>query len=109
MIRFLRALAWMRWRLLWNGFKGSKRRDRLETLARIGAVLAPLVIVIPFAVMAVALAILGFVGGRKIGLGTAEPGQALLVARAVLLLLLALPILAWRCLRLPPARSDRRA
>ena len=93
MIRFLRALAWLRWRLLLNGFKGSKRRDRLEVLSRVGAALAPLLIVIPFAGMAVLLAVLGFVGGRKIGLGTAEPGQALLVARAVLLLLLALPIL----------------
>lgn len=93
MIRFLRALAWLRWRLLLNGFKGSKRRDRLERLARIGAVVAPFLLVIPFAGLAVVFAVLGFLGGRQIGLGTAEPGQALLVARAVLLLLLALPIL----------------
>ncbi|MFN0008968.1 MAG: hypothetical protein ACKVXR_13785 [Planctomycetota bacterium] len=89
----LRALSWLRWRLLLNGFKGSKRRDRLERFSRFGAVVAPLVLVIPFGAFAVGLAVLGFLGGRRIGLGTVDPGEALLVARGVLLFLLALPIL----------------
>lgn len=93
MIRFLRAMAWLRWRLLLNGFKGSKRRDKLERFSRFGAVVAPLLLVIPFTAFAVVLAILGFLGGRRIGLGTVDPGEALLVARSVLLFLLALPIL----------------
>jgi len=93
MIRFLRAMAWLRWRLLLNGFKGSKRRDGLERLSRFGAVLAPLLLVISFTAMAVVLAVLGFLGGRRIGLGTMDPGEALLFARGVLLFLLALPVL----------------
>jgi hypothetical protein len=87
------TLAWLRGRLFWNAFKGSKRRDRLERLARFGAVLAPILIVVPFAIAAVALSVLGFIGGRRIGLGTIDPGGALLVARGALLLMLALPIL----------------
>jgi hypothetical protein len=93
MIRFLRALAWLRWRLLLNGFKGSRRRDSLEQLARIGAVVAPALLLIPFAVAGVLLAGAAFHGGRKIGSGAADAGEALLVARGVLLLLLALPVL----------------
>jgi hypothetical protein len=93
MIRYLAAFAWLRWRLLLNGLKGSRRRDVLERLSRIGALLAPILLVLPFASAGVLLAVLGFLGGREIGVGGSESARILLVPRGVLLLVCLLPIL----------------
>ncbi|HEV8113587.1 MAG TPA: hypothetical protein VGR31_12495 [Planctomycetota bacterium] len=93
MIRYLRAFAWLRWRLLINGFKGSKRRDVLERLSRLASVLAPALLIVPFGAAAALLAVLGFHAGRHFGTGGNEARAALLVARLVLFLVIALPVL----------------
>lgn len=48
MIRYVRALSWLRWRMFVNAFKGTKRRDALERISRAGSALAPIVLGILF-------------------------------------------------------------
>jgi hypothetical protein len=93
MIRTLRIFAWLRWRLLLNGLRGSKRRDALERISRVLAVLAPALLVLPFGTAALLLAVLGFHAGRSLGIAGNEARTALFVARLVLFLVLLLPIL----------------
>src|SRR5580765_8032044 len=93
MIRTLRIFAWLRWRLLLNGLRGSKRRDALERISRVLAVLAPALLVLPFGTAALLLAVLGFHAGRSLGISGNEARTALFVARLVLFLVLLLPIL----------------
>jgi len=92
-MRFLRAFAWLRWRILLNGLKGSKRRDALERISRYGGLIAPAFLVVPFGVAAVLLGYLALYAGRNLGLENAEPRVVLLVARLVLFVVLVLPIL----------------
>jgi hypothetical protein len=70
MIRQLRAFGWLRWRLLLNGLKGARRRDSIEQVSRILALVAPaLVMALSFGSV-VALA----VGG--VALGVMLAGQS---------------------------------
>ena len=93
MIRVLRTFAWLRWRLLLNGLRGSKRRDALERISRAFAVLAPLLLVLPFGAAAILLAFLGFHAGRNLGTQGKEASLALFVARLILFLVVVLPVL----------------
>ncbi len=94
MIRFLRAFGWLRWRLLVNGLKGGGRRDALERFSRFAAVLVPAILLVTFLGMAAALGLLGFLGGLFIGAGRVAPGGVLIAIRAVLLVLLVVPVIA---------------
>ena len=67
MIRFLGAFAWLRWRILINTMKGGRRRDTLERLSRISAIVLPIVIYLCFGILAVGLAGLALAGGYLIG------------------------------------------
>jgi hypothetical protein len=93
MIRYLRAFAWLRWRILLNGLKGSKRRDTLERISRVAGLLAPILLFVPFGAAAVILGILGFYAGRNLGTGDVDPRTVLLVARVILFLVIILPVL----------------
>lgn len=68
MIRHLRALAWLRWRLLVNTLRGH-RRDRLERWSRIGSVLVPVLAAAAFVPGAVALGGFGLFAGWWMGTG----------------------------------------
>jgi len=92
-MRHQRALAWLRWRLLVNGLRGSRRRDALERISRWSGLLAPALLVVPLALLAVLLAWLGFLAGRAAGLGGWDPTPALWTARALLLVVFLLPVL----------------
>jgi hypothetical protein len=62
MIRLLRAFAWLRWRLIANGFRKS-RRDTLERFSRVAEIAVPVIVGL-FAVPAVlALTAGAFFGG----------------------------------------------
>ncbi len=62
MIRALRALAWLRWRLLVNGFRKS-RRDALERASRLAAVAVPAFLAVLAIPAVLTLAAAAFVGG----------------------------------------------
>ena len=84
MIRFLKAFAWLRWRLLINSLKSSRRRDTVETMSRVAAVIAKAFLFLMPLSFAVLFSVLGAVGGWLLGKGSVGPGAVLLVARAVL-------------------------
>ena len=63
MIRFLYAFAWLKWRILINTMKGGRRRDAVERLSRITAIVLPIAIYLGFGTLAVGLAGLALAGG----------------------------------------------
>ncbi|HWC77834.1 MAG TPA: hypothetical protein VG778_10240 [Blastocatellia bacterium] len=94
MIRFLKAFAWLRWRLLINGLKGGRRRDTIERFSRIAALAAPIFILLLFSGAALFLAVLGLIGGLAIASGSIGPAGALLGVRGTLFAVLIVLVLA---------------
>lgn len=85
MIRFLRAFAWLHWRLLLNSVRGSKRRDTWEQLSRLLALLVPVIIVVMSLSSIVAVSIGGLLGGNALATGLyVHPDVIIFVVRAVL-------------------------
>lgn len=80
-LRGLRAIVWLRWRLLKNSMVGGRKRDELEQMSR------ALATVVPFLIMAIstgtflAVCAVGFVGGRMMANGLVDAGPGLLVVR----------------------------
>ncbi|MBZ5638879.1 MAG: hypothetical protein LAO51_09015 [Acidobacteriia bacterium] len=62
MIRLLRAFAWLRWRLLANGFRKS-RRDALERVSRAAEIAVPVIVGLFAVPAALALTASAFIGG----------------------------------------------
>jgi len=94
MIATLRAFAWLRYRFLVNGLRGGKRRDSMERLSRVAAVVVPALLLMFFLVAAVGLGALAFTGGRLVAMGEIEARVVLVVARLLLLIVLAILLLA---------------
>ncbi|MCR4373654.1 MAG: hypothetical protein NUW22_02275, partial [Acidobacteria bacterium] len=92
MIRFLRAFAWLRWRLLLNGVRGSRRRDTLEQVSRLLALIVPALIVVMSLGSIVMVAVAGFLGGQALTSGRFAPHVVVLVARGLLLVVTALVV-----------------
>ncbi|HSB11517.1 MAG TPA: hypothetical protein VLM38_18660 [Blastocatellia bacterium] len=88
-IRFLRSFAWMRWRLLINSIKGGRRRDAVERLSRLAAVLVPALVVLFSIILSLVFSVLGGAGGWAAGSGTVQQAVILLIARIILLCMLA--------------------
>jgi hypothetical protein len=82
-LRCLRAIVWLRWRLLKNSMAGGRKRDAVEQLSR------ALALVMPFAVLAlgtgtfIAVSVVGFVGGRMMATGLVATGPGLVVVRLI--------------------------
>jgi len=83
-IRGLRALVWLRWRLLKNSTSGARKRDSLEQVSRALALVVPLLILVMSLGTFVAVSIVGFVGGRMMATGVLELASGLLVLRLLL-------------------------
>jgi hypothetical protein len=92
MIRFLRAFAWLRWRLLFNGVRGSRRRDTLEQVSRLLALIVPALIVVMSLGSIVMVAVAGFLGGQALTSGQFAPHVVVLVARGLLVVVTALVV-----------------
>ncbi len=80
-LRCLRAIVWLRWRLLMNSVSGGRKRDVLEQMSRALALVVPLLIIAMSAGTFLAVSIVGFVGGRMMADGRLESGSGLLVVR----------------------------
>ncbi|HEX5069834.1 MAG TPA: hypothetical protein VFV78_06420 [Vicinamibacterales bacterium] len=83
-IRGLRALMWLRWRLLKNSLSGARKRDSLEQISRALGLLMPLLIVALSLGTFVAVSLVGFVGGRMMATGVLQLASGLLVLRLLL-------------------------
>ncbi len=93
MIRFLRAFAWLRWRLLLNGVRGSRRRDTLEQISRLLALIVPALIVVMSLGSVLMVSAAGYLGGYALASGQfAAPREIVLVARGLLLVVTALVV-----------------
>jgi hypothetical protein len=85
MSRHLRAIVWLRWRLMANALQGGRRRDRFEQISRAIALVVPLIVVALSFGTVIAASVIGFVGGRAAASGLVEPALATLAMRGVLL------------------------
>ena len=86
-LRSLRAIIWLRWRLLKNSTIGGRKRDDIEQVSRTLAQVVPLMIVALSAGTFAAVCAVGFVGGRMMALGLVAPGPGLLVVRLLVSLM----------------------
>ena len=89
MIRALRALSWLRWRLLLNSLRGGQRRDRLEQISRALAFAIPAILIALSIGSVVGLTVIGFLGGRALANGLLDSTLAMMILRIALLLLAA--------------------
>jgi hypothetical protein len=87
MMTTLRAFVWLRWRLVLNSLRGSKRRDTIEQLSRAFAIIVPIAVVTMAFGSVFATTILGFLGGRAIATALVSSTIVLLILRGVLLAL----------------------
>lgn len=67
MVRYLRAFAWLRWRLLMNGLERTGRRDRLQRLSFATESLSPILLLLVMLPGAFGLAIAGLLAGFTLG------------------------------------------
>ncbi len=92
MIRLASALIGLRWRLLVNGLR-ARRRDTLERFSRTFALIVRAAFFLLVFGLAAGLGFLALAGGRRVGAGTTEAGNALIVARLLLFTVLAALVL----------------
>jgi len=94
MLRHVRAFAWLRWRIMWNGLTKRKGKDTLETLSRIGTVLTGLFVVLFLLPACVGFAGLAIVGGKLISSNPDVQEGTLAITRVMLLILTAAIVIA---------------
>jgi hypothetical protein len=85
MIGLVRAFLWLRFRLMANGLR-ARRRDSFEQVSRVTRLLAAAIVGASLVPGSIVLAVLAFVGGRGLALGTEKAAQLPIGARAVLAL-----------------------
>lgn len=93
LILFVRAFAWMRWRQLVNGLRGAKRRDSLERISRVTALVVPMVLSVVILGTTSALAVVALACGWLVGSGAWPAGPALFTSRALLFMILVVVVL----------------
>jgi hypothetical protein len=93
MIRLLRAMIWLRWRLLLGAIRGGRRRDTLEQISRALALVIPLAFGALSLGTLVAVAICGFLGGRAAASGLVEPALIVLIVRIAMAVMVGLTII----------------
>jgi hypothetical protein len=83
MIRYLRALVWLRWRLILNALRASPRRDGWERLSRIFQAVAPVLFLLFFLPFALVLGVLGLAGGWVLATPGTDPEPILITIRVL--------------------------
>jgi hypothetical protein len=81
MIRALRAMSWLRWRLLLNTIRGGRRRDAMERVSRVLALMVPIVFTVLFIGSILAATIAGFLGGRAVADHSLDPDVVVFITR----------------------------
>lgn len=80
-LRSLRAIVWLRWRLLANSLMRGGRRDPLEQMSRALALVVPFVVLALSTGTLVGVSIVSFVGGRMMAGNLLAWASGLLVVR----------------------------
>ena len=91
-LRGLRAIVWLRWRLLKNSVSSGRKRDAIEQISRAMAFIVPVAIAALSIGTFVAVGVIGFLGGRAIGSGLLDPPVGLFVLRLILAVIFLLVI-----------------
>ena len=91
-LRGLRAIIWLRWRLLKNSVSSGRKRDAIEQISRAMAFVVPLAIAALSIGTFVAVGVIGFLGGRAVGSGLLDPPVGLFVLRLILAIVFLLVI-----------------
>lgn len=98
MLDLFRAFAWLRWRLVMNGFVRTSRRDRLQRLSLALESLGPILAALLLGPALLAAAGVGLLAGWMLGSGDARAAIVLTVLRFValasLVMALAAPLLS---------------
>lgn len=84
-LRGLRAIVWLRWRLLKNSVSSGRKRDAIEQISRVMAFIVPVAVAALSIGTFVAVGVIGFLGGRAIGSGLLDAPVGLFVLRVILL------------------------
>jgi hypothetical protein len=87
MIHALRAMGWLRWRLLLNTLRGSRRRDAMERVSRVMALMVPFILAALFVGSTIFMTIAGFLGGLAVAEQSIYPPSVILVVRAAIAVL----------------------
>jgi hypothetical protein len=90
MIRVLRAFTWLRWRLVVNSLRSAERRDTLERVSHVAALVVPALVVVTSATSVAVSAVLGGVGGWVSVTHAVQSAWVLPTIRVLLLLATAL-------------------
>ena len=85
-LRSLRAIMWLRWRILKNSITGSKKRDALEQVSRSMALVVPIAVASLSIGTFIAVSAIGFLSGRAIGNGLLDRAMGLFFLRILLAL-----------------------
>lgn len=83
-LRGLRAIIWLRWRLLRNSISGGRKRDALEQVSRAMALMVPIAIASLSIGTFIAVSVVGFLGGRAVGSGLVDMPSGLFILRIIL-------------------------
>ena len=94
MIRALRALAWVRWRVLIHSIRGRARGDGLERVGRIAELLSPLIYAILLIPLCLALAAGALIGGWQMARSGNSNATVIVSSRVLLGLVTAGVLLA---------------
>jgi hypothetical protein len=93
MIRYFRALAWLRWHLVVNSVRPTRKRDAMERASRAFQVLGPILAFLLFVPAILLMGVLGLFGGWSLGSSGSFLAAAQIVLRMVLLFGFVLTIL----------------
>jgi hypothetical protein len=84
MIRALRAMGWLRWRLLLNTLRGGRRRDAMERVSRAMALMVPFIMAALFVGSTAVMTVAGFLGGQAVADASIYPPTIILIARGAI-------------------------
>ncbi len=107
MIRTLRALVWLRWRLLYNGLRSGRKRGKLETISRAAEIVLPILLMLMLVPMAIGSGVLGFLSGWWLAQGVGPGGKETSLMAVMFLTRLALGAFLVMVVVLPLIRSVR--
>ena len=93
MIRYFRALASLRWHLVLNSLRPSRKRDGVERASRAFQVLGPVLAFLLFIPGILVMGVLGLAGGWSLASSEKLLGAALIVLRMILIFELVLTAL----------------
>lgn len=93
LLRSLRAIIWLRWKLLVGQLRVGRRRDRFEEISRLVATFVPMALFALSVGSFVAISMLAFMGGRAMATGLVDPPTLLIIIRLTLIVMIALLVI----------------